>query len=179
MIQEALSCLVEEVNAYFRNKLKISEDKVLLSAIVNPDGTMAVREENKILITLINVEKETVVQNMPVPNTASPLNLNLYVLVSAYFGAANYPEALHFLSYMIGYLQQKNVFTRSNTPSMDSGIARIVFEMENITTEKLNNVWATLGAKYMPSVCYKMRMLTIDGLVVREFRPVVSGVKTQ
>jgi hypothetical protein len=41
----------------------------------------------------------------------------------------------------------------------------------------MNNVWAALGAKYMPSVIYKMRMLTIDGSIIREFRPEISGIQ--
>ncbi len=47
--------------------------------------------------------------------------------------------------------------------------------MESVGTERLNNVWATLGAKYMPSVIYKMRMLTFDDGVIREYRPGVTN----
>jgi len=177
MIQEALSCLAEEMNIYFRNKLKINEDKAVVSGILNADGSIAIREENKVIITLVNVERETVKNNNVVPNTSQPVNINLYVLLSAYFSAVNYPEALRFLSFVIGYVQQKNVFTRSNTPQLDSNINKLVLEMENLSTEKMNNVWAALGAKYMPSVMYKMRMLTIDGSVIREHRPEVSGVQ--
>ena len=177
MIQEALSCLVDEINSFFKSKLKITEDKVVLSGLLNADGSIAIREENKIVVTLVNVEKETASQNGVVPHTSPPLNINLYVLFSAYFAAANYHEALRFLSFIMGYLQQKNVFNRSNTPQLDGAIEKLVFEMENLTTEKMNNVWAALGAKYMPSVMYKMRMLTIDGSIIREFRPEISGIQ--
>jgi hypothetical protein len=57
MIQEALSCLTDEMNQYFRRQLKINEDKAVLSGIVGADGAVAVREENKIIITLLNIEK--------------------------------------------------------------------------------------------------------------------------
>jgi hypothetical protein len=177
MIQEALSCLTDEINLYFRSKLKINEDKAVLSGILSADGSVAIREENKIIITLVNVEKETINGNNAIPNVAVPLNINLYVLFSAYFSAGNYSEALRFLSFVMGYLQQKNVFNRSNTPQMDSHIVKLVFEMENLSTERMNNLWASLGAKYMPSVLYKMRMLTIDGSIVREYRPLVKGVQ--
>lgn len=177
MIQEALSCLVDEINGYFRSRLKINEDKVVLSGIMNADGTSAIRGENKVLVTLVNIEKDSVTQNSPVPHTSLPLNINLYILFSACFAAANYPEALRFLSFVMGYLQQKNVFNRANTPQLDGGIEKLVFEMENLTIERMNNVWGALGAKYMPSVIYKMRMLTIDGSIVREFRPEISGIQ--
>ena len=37
-------------------------------------------------------------------------------------------------------------------------------------------MWSTLGAKYMPSVLYKVRMLSIDESVISEFRPIISNV---
>jgi hypothetical protein len=177
MIQEALSCLTDEINLFFRSKLKINEDKAVLSGIVSADGTMAIREENKVIITLVNVEREKTTAGNAVPHTSLPLNINLYVLFSAYFSAGNYGEALRFLSFVMGYLQQKNVFNRSNTPQLNSDIVKLVFEMENLSMERMNNVWTILGAKYMPSVMYKMRMLTIDGSIVREYRPVINGVE--
>jgi hypothetical protein len=177
MIQEALSCLVDEINGYCKSRLKINEDKVILSGIMNPDGTSAIRGENKVLVTLVNIEKDTVSQMGVTQHTSSPLNINLYILFSASFAAANYPEALRFLTFIMGYLQQKNVFNRTNTPQLDEGIEKLVFEMENLPLEKMNNVWSTLGAKYIPSVMYKVRMLTIDGSIVREFRPAISGIQ--
>jgi Pvc16 N-terminal domain len=186
MIYEALLCITEEVNEYFRGKLKINEDKIMLSGIVNQDGTVAAQGENKILLTLLNVEKETIGKSNGIreaakttPNASPAMNVNLYVLFSAYFGGANYGESLRFLSFIIGYLQNKSVFTRVNTPKMDENIGKLIFEMENLTTDKLNSIWATLGAKYMPSVMYKVRMLTLDDSVIREFRPAISGIGSE
>jgi hypothetical protein len=186
MIYEALLCITEDVNEYFRNKLKINEDKLVLSGIVNQDGTVAAQGENKILLTLLNVEKETIGKGnvgkeavRTVPNTSPAVNINLYVLFSAYFGAANYGESLRFLSFIIGYLQNKSVFTRSNTPKMASNIGKLIFEIENLSIDKLNNVWATIGSKYMPSVMYKVRMLTFDDSVIREFRPSIEGIANE
>jgi uncharacterized membrane protein len=172
MIYDALLCITEEINEYFSAKLKINEDKVILSGIINQDGSIAASGENKILLTLINIERENIGKN-------NGAHINLYVLFSAYFGGGNYPEALRFLSFIIGYLQSKSVFSKSNTPKMGENIEKLIFEMENLSTERLNNVWATLGAKYMPSVCYKVRMLVFDDTVIREFRPVVSGITNE
>ena len=49
--------------------------------------------------------------------------------------------------------------------------------MVNMSTEKLNNLWATLGAKYIPSVLYKLRMLTFDSSDLREYRPGISTIE--
>ena len=184
MIYESLNCVAEELNEYFKSKLRISEDKVVLSGIVNQDGTIAIQGENKVLMTLINTEKEPSVKSnafaggaRTFANTASSMSVNLYVLFSSYFTGANYPEALRFLSFVIAFLQEKNVFSLTNTPRLDPGIEKLTFEMESLTSEKLNNVWSTLGAKYMPSVVYKIRMLTFDSSVIREYRPAVTGVE--
>ncbi|MGH2643512.1 MAG: DUF4255 domain-containing protein [Chitinophagaceae bacterium] len=183
MILEALSCVIEDINEHFRNKLKISEEKVILSGIVNQDGTLAVQSENKLLVTLINIENDTYGKSSREKNSSTVLssspsgvNINLYLLFSAYFSSNNYPESLRFLSFIIAYFQNKDVFTRSNTPRMDSRIEKLNFKIENIGMERLNNVWTTLGAKYMPSIIYKMRMLTFDESIVREYRPLISGM---
>ncbi|WP_448699253.1 DUF4255 domain-containing protein [Mucilaginibacter sp. AW1-3] len=178
MIYEALSCLTDEINEYFRNKLRISEDKAVLSGIISQDGTVAIQGENKVVITLVNIEKENTggAAGNTFTNKSTALNINLYVLFSAYFGSNNYPEALRFLSFIIAYFQYKNVFTPANTPRLDKGIDKLVFEMATITPEQLNNVWGSLGAKYMPSIIYKMRMLTFDESIIKEYRPIVSGI---
>lgn len=183
MIYEALSCLTDDMNEYFRNKLKINEDKVLLSGIINQDGTIAIQGENKIVITLVNIERETAKSGSGKSlsssiNTSTPaLFLNVYILFSAYFSSGNYPEALRFLSFVIGFFQHKGVFNINNTPSLDSRIEKLTFEITDLNPDKLSNVWTTLGAKYMPSVLYKMRMLCIDESIIREYRPAISDMK--
>ena len=183
MIYETLICITEEINNNFKRKLHTNEEKAILSGIVNQDGTVAIQGENKIVVTLLNVEKDTIGRNTPgppvgasIPNTAPAVNINLYVLFSAYFSSSNYHEALRFLSFVVAYFQSRNVFTRDNTPSMDPRIGKLIFELENLGADKLNNVWTTLGAKYMPSVVYKVRMLTFDDSIIREYRPGIDDV---
>jgi len=180
MIYESLSCLTEEMNEYFKNKLKISEEKVVLSGLVNQDGSIAIQGENKVIVTLVNIEKETAQTGVGKSlssssgNMSPVLKLNLYVMFSAYFSGENYHEALRFLSFVIAYFQHKNVFNHSNTPSLDSKIEKLTFEINDVNPDMLSNFWSTLGAKYMPSVIYKMRMLSIDESIIREYRPVIS-----
>lgn len=184
MIYESLSCLVDEMNEHFRSKLKVNEQKIVLSSLINQDGTVAVQGENKLVVTLINVEKEPVrslsqKSGSILSNSSPPVNVNLIVLFSAFFAQGNYPEALRFLSFVIGYFVQKPVFTHANTPALDAKIDKLSFEMLDLSTDTLSNLWSSLGAKYMPSVVYKMRMLTFDDTFVREFRPDISGVSDQ
>lgn len=182
MIYECLNCLAEEMNAFFKSKLKIHEDKVIVSAIVNQNGSIAVQGENKVLITLVNIIRDTNMKREGLSgaglslNTAKPICIQLYLMVSCYFSDANYPEALRFLSFIIGFLQEKNVFDHTNTPRMDKDLEKLIFEMESVEPERLNNIWSILGAKYMPSVLYKVRMIIYDSNKVSEYRPVVTGI---
>jgi hypothetical protein len=177
MINEALTCLTEEINEYFRNKLKVTEEKVILSGIVNQDGSVAIQGENKVVVTLVNIEQEPITKSNTLMGSRQgsgaipPVKINLYILFSAYFTGTNYSESLRFLSFIIAFLQEKNVFSSSNTPRLDSSIDKISLEMVSLTTDKLNNLWASLGAKYMPSVLYKMRMLSFHSSNLKEYRP--------
>ncbi len=181
MIYEALSCVTEDINNNLKRKLQINEDKVILSGIVNQDGSVAIQGENKMLVTLVNVEKETARTSVSntgagMYNTSSAaVSVNLYVLFSAYFSSNNYAQALRFLSYTVAFFQSKNTFTAQNTPALDAGISKLAFELESPGADRLNNMWATLGAKYMPSVLYKVRMLTFDDSIIKEYRPAVAG----
>jgi hypothetical protein len=184
MIYEALSCLVDEMNEHFRSRLKLNEQKVILSSIVNQDGTIAIQGENKIVITLINIEKESAMSvsqkgAASLSNSVQPLNLNLFVLFSAYFSQGNYPESLRFLSFVIGYFVNKPVFNHSNTPDLESKIDKLTFEIVDLNPDTVSNLWSGLGAKYMPSVVYKVRMITFDETFVREFRPSISSVSDE
>lgn len=182
MIYACLNCLAEEMNLFFRSKLKIHEDKVIVSAIVNQDGSIAVQGENKVLITLVNIIRDTNMKrdlsggNSVSANTPRPICIQLYIMVSCYFSGSNYPEALRFLSFVIGFLQEKNVFDHTNTPKLDENLDKLVFEMESFEPDRLSNIWSVLGAKYMPSVLYKVRMIMFDSNKVSEYRPVISGV---
>ena len=181
MIYEAMSCLAEELNLHFRNKMKSQEDVVIVSGILNQDGSIAIPAENKVVITLVNTTRDMQAKNYvssgPVTTRKpTPVYLQLHLLISAYFSATNYSEALRFLSFVIAFIQEKNVFTHANTPRMDGAIDKLVFEMETFDTDKLNSLWATLGSKYMPSAFYRVRMITFDSSIVKEYRPVVSEV---
>ena len=185
MIYEALTCITEEINEFFRSKLKINEEKIVLSGLINQDGTVAIQGENKVIVTLINIEKEPAgkthngVSARTLSNGSTPLSINVYVLFSAYFSSTNYPEALRFLSFIIAFLQDKSVFSQSNTPRLDDAIEKLTFEMESVGSEKLNNIWSTLGAKYMPSVLYTMRVIHIQNENNLPTGPVIDKARIQ
>ena len=163
MILASLAFLETEMNCYFQRVYNNNEAHVMLSAIINPDGSLLLNIENKIIITLLNIEdaihkKNALPPNMGVTNTPSPVDINLYVLFSAFFSADNYKESLQKIYLVHSFFGERPVFTTVHSPGLDKSIEKISIEIVNLDAEKLNHTWVALGAKYMPSVVYKMHI---------------------
>ena len=168
MINEALNFISGELNNHFKNIFDINEDKAIVSNLVNSDGSVPIQINDKLVISLVNIEQETIIANQPfskntgqafvVKNPA--VNINLYLLFAAYFN--NYDESLKFISATISFFQSNIVFLRSNYPTMGGNINKLVFELFKTDYQSINYLWGSIGAKYVPSMSYKMRMLTFD-----------------
>ncbi len=179
MIHNVISSINRDINVFLKSRFGLIEDKLLVSQLLNQDGSIAFTGENKVICSLINVEQEKVHLNMggsASPKMNPPVNLNLYLLYSAYFTSQNYDEAFKFLTAIIAFFQRKKVFTPHNTPALSEKIDKISFEIVSLDFSELSNLWATLGAKYMPSIIYKVRMLSIDENVIVEDVPIITGV---
>jgi len=177
MIYSALNTVGEKLNFYLKNRFSLGEDKVLLSSIINQDGSLAITEPDKIVVTLVNIQEETVSSRYnTMENMRRPINVNLYLLFSAYFNDKNYPEALKFISAVISYFQANGVFNHSNSPNLDMNIEKLTFEIVNQDLQAQSYLWGTLGGKYLPSIMYKVRMITIqEGNIQTEYTP-ISGI---
>jgi hypothetical protein len=177
MIYSVLNTVGEKLNFYLKNRFSLGEDKVLLSNIVNQDGSLAITESDKVVITLVNIQEETISSrvnsNM---DQMRPINLNLYIMCSAYFIDKNYPESLKFLSAVISFFQANCVFNHNNTPDLDINVEKLTFEIVNQDLQGQSHLWGTLGGKYLPSVLYKVRMVTIqEGNVENDYSR-ISGL---
>jgi hypothetical protein len=72
---------------------------------------------------------------------------------------------------VIEFFQGKSVFDKFNTPGLSANIDRLIFEFVNQDIQEMNNMWSLIGAKYLPSVVYKVRMLTFSQSMLREEVP--------
>ncbi len=163
-----MNFIAGELNSHFRNTFQVNDDKAIVSNLVNHDGSVPVAILDKLVISLVNIEQETVIANMPfTKNTGKsfvgknpPVSINLYVLFAGYFN--DYNESLKFVSATIAFFQSNIVFLRSRYPAMGDNINKLVFELFKTDYQSINYLWGSLGAKYVPSMSYKMRMLTFD-----------------
>lgn len=187
MIDHALSYIARTLNRYLSNKFDLEADPVVLNNLVESNGTPPLKNQNKMVFTLINLEHETAKQYyggyVPStdPNTTSKtqpsIRFNLDLLLTANFDV--YEEALKFLSSSIAFFQATPCFARSQFPDMPRQLEQLQFEIENASYEKTHNLWSALGAKYQPSIIYKVRHVSIDAAQIDGEVAQVQGIQSE
>lgn len=185
MIDNALKFVTAEVNKYVIRKIDPSQDPSISKWIVLGNAAKAQDPDpgggsnpllGKGILSLVNVEEDRVSK---LPNNYVKVGdrieyrnpkifLNLYLLFAVNHGT--YETALQYLSMIIQFFQYKNVINHANSPDsseakLDPRIDKLIFDLHTLGFEQLNQLWAILGGKYLPSVVYKMRLVTIEDQV--------------
>jgi hypothetical protein len=182
MIDVAISHVAAQLNQSLRSRFGVAEDLVAISSLLEQDGSVVPEVANKVVAFLVNVERETLPYRVGGHSggagrsvvTNAPVYLNLLVMFAANFGGRNYAEALKFLSGTIGFFQARPAFDPQSSPGLDPRIDKLTLEIENLNTADLSNLWGIFGGKYLPSILYRMRMVTIDeGRVTGQDTPIL------
>lgn len=170
MIDAAIAQVSGQLNQALKRQFGIGDDHlVVLSNLHEQDGTVATQVVDKVAVFLVNVERESVPGSRTQAGSPShsvvrtePVHLNLMVMFAANFGGKNYDQALKYLSSTVSFFQGRPVFNHQNTPELDARIDKLTMEIENLSISDLSNLWGVLSGKYLPSVLYRMRMLSLD-----------------
>lgn len=125
-------------------------------------GNSSEMKPNKMVLSLISVERETTGGiSAPVQRTVGgyarmtpPLLLNLNIMLAAVYDEKQYTESLSVLSDSLKFVQ--------TVPKFQVDHVDYSIEIVTLSTQDLNNIWATLGGQYYPSVMCKVRRLVID-----------------
>src|SRR5664279_2258128 len=205
MIKAALVLLREELRQYLASKGDSTDVILENSGLLETND--ATNLEQRIVISLVNVEEESTLKNSgnflrtgesrgSYSNT--PVYLNLYLLVTANYTGGDSPKnnyllALSNLSFVISFFQSRNSFTigGSQVPQImnfydeqdkqylpDLMNMKLTVELYTLTFEQINHLWGSLGGRQAPFVMYKMRLVAItDRSVVREV-PLIEEVKS-
>jgi hypothetical protein len=169
IIQTTLELIRQRLNESLRNAAPVDEEPVILSTITDHEGNAYKEAGNKLVMLLANIQHETVANtDKPVTGNAPsalapPLYIDLFVLFLANFYDKNYPAGLGMISETISFFQQHPRFTRENLPDLDPEIDKLTFEMLNLDLAELHSLMSILGAKCLPSVYYKVRMIPFEG----------------
>src|SRR6185312_12129345 len=126
MINEVLEFIAVELNNYFKATFQITEDKVVVSNLVNSDGSVPISINDKTVMCLVNIDQGSNTANVGFSKTAQAdkqsLNMNLEVLFAAYFSPSNYVESLKFISTTLSFFQSNTIFQKANYPNMPKSI---------------------------------------------------------
>ena len=186
MLDVALHFLTAELNAYLvaRGARKATDEigKVEVGRLVDDAGKWAIKDD-QVGVSLIHIDEERVMRSQ-LPETIvsggkhivlePKLKLNLHVLFAAKF--QKYDEALRSLSLVLTYFQSHPTFTQDSYPGLDPRIERLTVELQSLGFEQLNQVWAFLGAKHLPSAIYKVRMVALQDSVPASVQPPLSEI---
>ncbi len=166
MIDTTFLFLKDQINNYLNLKTGGS-DTLDITPYTDSTGQVV---SDKLGLTLVNIEEERSIQQLPqlrptavgtVAKSNPRVRLNFHLLFSANF-ENNYDEALKHIGFVITFFQAQNVFSPTTHPGLPPNVDKLIFELLTLSLEQQNNMWASLGAKYRPSVVYKMRMLLLE-----------------
>lgn len=184
MLDKALFFFADELNAYLQARTGVLGTKVKVSAIVNEEGKYVIDAET-IAITILNIEEETIIKDHTRQHVYQAgqhkvlnpkLNLNLMVMFSARFSV--YDQALKYISHVLTYFQNNNSFSANTFPGLDQSIEKLTLELQKLSFDELNQVWAFVGGKQLPSVIYKVRMIAIQDQVQSDVKQPITVVDT-
>ena len=163
MIRKILKCYVDLLNEYLLKNHRHPEGVASVGQI----GSSTENIQNQMVVSLLNVERETagginarvsMSSNGTYTKMQPSLWLNLNVILAAVFDVKRYEESLSVLSDAMGFVQV--------CPKFEVDGQAYTIEIVNCSMQDYNNVWTLLGGHCYPSVICKIRNLVIDGLEV-------------
>lgn len=171
MIDLALQAIVAQLNQALRSGFAIRDDIAVLGNVLEQDGSVGAQLDNRIVVSLVNIERDTLAQRAPRAAahplarsvvTEEPVHLVLSVMFAAHFSGSNYAEGLKMISAVVGFFQSRPVLDPHNTPGLDRRIDRLALDIANLSVAELSNLWSILSGKYLPSVLYRVRLVSVD-----------------
>jgi hypothetical protein len=177
VIDATLSFLADEVNAHLLKRTGTDLGAVSVGALCDDRGlwTQAVDTTR---LTLFQIDEErTTREQLPERTLVGGrevvlpprLKLNLVLLFAGRF--QQYDQALRTLSLILTLFQARPLFTQANSPALPDGVERIAMDLLSYGPEQMNQMWACLGAKHLPSVVYRLRMV-----VLQDVEPIGTGL---
>ena len=188
MIDQVLTFLNTQLDSYLRLKLDAGNSNpfIQLANIWSdtegsgtPTGTSAPLNA---FITLVNIEEDRISKS-PENHVRKDngtiyknpkVHLNLYILFAV--NLSSYTESLKRLSYIIQFFQYRYVFTPLDSPDLPAGVEKLILDLNTLTFQDLNNLWGILGSKYLPSVMYKLRLISISEEFVQGDAPLLHQI---
>lgn len=165
MILKSLKYISNSLEFYLKNQLQLNESVVLLNNIINQNGSIPIENQNKVIISLVEIEKETQRFNSGYAKNTDRLSstikeYNLDVLITSNF--EDYQESLKFLERSLYFFEENVVFDTKDRADLPLEIERLTLEKRNLNSAERQSLYISLGAKYKPSMVYKIRIISVN-----------------
>ncbi|MBQ0733546.1 DUF4255 domain-containing protein [Aquimarina celericrescens] len=168
MVDVVLNVLKDKLNEYFKNIVEATESNIIEFISTNNNDPVSFTND-KITPFLINISEDRkfrnadqysgIVRNGIRTQTNPEIRIELLILFVSKFN--KYDQALKFLSHVIKFFQVNRVFNPLNTPQLsEENIEKLVVELISLPLEEQNQVWHSLNTSYLPSVLYRVRLLS-------------------
>lgn len=186
MIEKALQFTGKALNQFVKKKFGLDEDVVQINPIIDQNGAVPKENQNKIIVSLIHVEQDNTKQfyhrNQQLSNgnyVKAPLSYryNLFTLITPNFD--NYSEALKFLDASIQFFQINELIDATRNAEIPKELEKLEYEFQKGENYmQMQNLWTALGAKYQPSVIYKVKLVTIVSDEIDGFDAGINQITT-
>lgn len=193
MIDKAMSFLKDQLDAYIQLKTG-EQNKVELINVADAQGAYLIGND-KLGISLVTIEEERIAKAQhpygePVNGSSQKRNpeikLNLYLLFAVNpqmktgtGSINNYEDGLRLLTLAIGFFQGKYYFDTANSPGLDPKIKKMILDLYTLPIEQQNYLWGAIGAKYLPSVVYRVRLISIQEDILQQSGPSISTIDNE
>lgn len=182
MIRTALKFIQSELERYIvarEQDPSYSPGQVVdLKSVIKPNGDSNITDTTHVTLMLVGVDEVrregkrpyyVATSNQEFAKLNPPLELDLFVLFVA--NNAAYDTALRDLSDVIAFFQSNPVFDAAHYPALNDSVSdqsakpwqlieRLSTSVHSMGFDQMNNLWGILGSRYMPSIAYRVRMLT-------------------
>lgn len=180
MIYYSLDFIKSQLNGYLKNLDRWGKTMVILSGLSEKNSESSSQHDG-IRLSLLNICQESTMKNqkpfrrsgIEFERSSPALSFNLDFLISA--NCSKYEESLKLLSDAINFFQSHNYFDHSRSPDLSDQIQKLSLSILDNDFSELSHFWSSHGATYLPSIAYRMRIVSFDGSDIKERIPAVSS----
>ena len=188
MLDIAVKFLATELNTFLTARGAVDSSgtgSAVLTRIVADTGVWEVPTD-QVGVALVNVEEERATRPQLPQSVYSDggqvllepeLRVNLHLLFAANFH--NYEAGLRQISHVLTFFQARPLFTRERYPGLDARIERLGVDLLSLTYEQLNQLWAFVGAKQLPSAVYRARLVALQDREPAAIHPPITEVNAE
>lgn len=162
MIYLTLAYINQVLDNYLVSKFGRDGGRAVLNNLIDQPGISALSYQNKVVITLINLELNTdgayCVDDV---DDTSAHCYNLEILISANFD--DYTESLKYLAACIEFFQDNRFLTRCHSSLLPNDISALKVEVDAGVFGRAHTAWTAPDARHSPSIIYKLRPVALLG----------------